>query len=126
MRGILIGSLLLAACVNDTTAPTAPPDATPDPTMPVTFNLTGPGEVDSLDGSGTPTCGTTLTLAGTFKSAGNIDPLQGCQPDGTWTVQVTVGTTGAGDLAACAPTPTVAASYIFTVTGAVAAPTSRR
>lgn len=58
-------------------------------------------------------CESTLTLSGTFAAEAVPPPTedQGCVPQGTWTVQVTVS-----DVGDCDEAP-VSTSYIYTVTG---------
>lgn len=56
-------------------------------------------------------CTATVALSGTFTAAAALDPLAGCQPEGTWAVTVTVSSKGT-----CATVP-VKASYRYTLTG---------
>lgn len=56
-------------------------------------------------------CAATVTLSGTFTAPTALDPLQGCQPQGTWAVTVTVASQGT-----CTTVP-VKTSYSYTLTG---------
>jgi hypothetical protein len=56
-------------------------------------------------------CTASLALSGTFTAPAALDPLGGCQPEGTWAVTVTVASQGT-----CATVP-VKASYSYMLTG---------
>jgi hypothetical protein len=56
-------------------------------------------------------CAATVTLSGTFTAPAPLDPLGGCQPQGTWAVTVTVANQGT-----CTTVP-VKTSYSYTLTG---------
>lgn len=58
-----------------------------------------------------PLCIATVALSGTFTAPAALDPLGGCQPEGTWQVNVTVS-----DKGTCA-TVSVKTSYSYTLTG---------
>jgi hypothetical protein len=69
----------------------------------------GPPPVDGPEP--TALCTAQLTLAGTFTPTGTLDPLLGCQPQGTWEITATVS-----DQGACANVP-LKASYSYTLMG---------
>ena len=56
-------------------------------------------------------CTATVTLTGTFTAPVALDPTGGCQPEGTWSVNVTVGDKGTCN------TVTVKPSYSYTLSG---------
>jgi hypothetical protein len=56
-------------------------------------------------------CTAQLTLTGTFTAPAALDPLGGCQPQGTWVVTAAVA-----DKGSCANVP-LKASYNYTLTG---------
>jgi hypothetical protein len=56
-------------------------------------------------------CAATVTLSGTFTASAPLDPLGGCQPQGTWAVSVTVANRGT-----CTTVP-VKTSYSYTLSG---------
>jgi hypothetical protein len=66
---------------------------------------------DSTDNAQSITCTAQLALTGTFTAAAALDPVGGCQPDGSWAVTATVS-----DKGTCATVP-VKASYTYTLTG---------
>jgi hypothetical protein len=70
---------------------------------------TTPPPADAPDA--TALCTAQLTVTGTFTAAAPLDPLLGCQPQGTWEMTATVS-----DAGACATVP-LKTSYSYTLTG---------
>lgn len=59
-----------------------------------------------------PLCTAQIALTGTFTAAADLDPLGGCQPQGTWQVTATVS-----DKGTCSTVP-LKSDYSYTLSGA--------
>jgi hypothetical protein len=89
LTSLVLGLVGLAGCSVDGTEAMAPPDTGDDPIL----------------------CTATVTLTGTFTAPVALDPTGGCQPEGTWAVNVAVS-----DRGTCS-TVSVKPSYNYTLSG---------